>query len=145
MGADFFSGTPKQIQKDKAFIINEINPYISTIDSFKKINNRLPSVSEFGNIKHSKSDKLGNAEYIREDRYVSSDIKELVKNTDWSDNYVLAVWRGEWFEYYISKNHKYITNNYSKKDGMIGLIICLVVGCIPAAINFWFVYKHVKK
>lgn len=141
-GIDSFTGAPQQIAKDGIFIATQIKPHIKTIDSFKVVNHRLPSVAEFHKIKHGNSPDLGNEDYIREEVFVDKDIKGAVKNMDWTNNYVLSVWRGEWAEYYISDGNKYITNNYSLADGSIGALVCFVIAVIPAAI--FAMYKRRK-
>jgi hypothetical protein len=81
---------------------------VFSIDSFKNINHRLPTVSEFDKIVNGNSGNLGNTDYIRDDKFLDFRIKLQVRNIDWSKNYVLGVWRGEWWEYYISSSQKYI-------------------------------------
>jgi len=129
MGISMLKQTPKQIRKDKDFIKLSINPNIALIDSFKQIHHRLPTINEFNVINHR-----GDVDYIREEKFVDNDIIDEVKGIDWSDNYVLSVWRGEWAEYYISSQHKYIINNYSILDGWIGLLYSVIFGIAPWAI-----------
>jgi len=81
---------------------------VFSIDSFKNINHRLPTVSEFDKIVNGNSGNLGNTDYIRDDKFLDFRIKLQARNIDWSKNYVLGVWRGEWWEYYISSSQKYI-------------------------------------
>jgi len=128
-GIGILINAPNQIRKDAIFIKNEINPNIAIIDTFKKSKGRLPTASEFTLIDHR-----ANVDYIREERLVDNEIKSNVVGIDWSKNYVLWVWRGEWAEYYLSSSNKYITNNYSEIDGIIGLIICIIFGILPLSI-----------
>jgi hypothetical protein len=121
-GINVYIDAPVQIQRDKDFIKNSINPYISTIDSFRVINQRLPTVQEFNEMKRGSSPNLGNAQYIRSEQFVDDEVKEYVKGIDWRHNYVLAVWRGEWLGYYISAGKKYVTNNYTIGGAFFGML-----------------------
>jgi len=142
-GVNILLSNPKQIARDKDFITNEINPNIKTIDSFKFANHRLPTVAEFHKIKHGNSDNLGNANYVKQYKDVDDDVKSYVKNIDWSDNYVLGVWRGDWWEYYISYQHKYVTNDTRQSDGFIALLEFIVIGLIPLSLWLWFNRKNI--
>jgi hypothetical protein len=51
-----------------------------------------------------------------------------------SNSYVLAVWRGEWNEYYVSWLNKFIVNNYNWKEGFKGLLMCAMIGIVPLAL-----------
>jgi hypothetical protein len=144
IGLHFLIGATKQLQKDKDFLKRRIDPGIATIDSFKTIHARLPSVKEFEKIKNGSASNLGSQNYIRNLSDVDAEIKSKVKDMDWSDNYVLAVWRGEWWEYYISRNHVYVTNGYSIADGWIAMVAALIVGALPL-IGLVFHRMHRKK
>jgi len=134
MGISMLKQAPEQIGKDNYFIKHEINPNIALIDSFKQIHSRLPTVNEFNALNHR-----GNVDYIREEKFVDNDIIDEAKGINWSDNYVLWVWRGEWSEYYISSSHKYITNGYSIWDGRIGMLVCVIFGLIP-----WVIFLVIR-
>jgi hypothetical protein len=133
-GISFIKDAPIQIQKDKDFIKQQINPNVVTVDSFKTINRRLPSVKEFEQIKQGNSGYLGNQIYIRDSNLVAKEIKEKVKGMNWANDYVIGVWRGEWMEYYISRNHEYITNNYNLKDGYKDMAFSFIVAIVPLLI-----------
>ena len=149
IGVLAIQSTPKQIEKDKRFIDEQIKPRVEFIDSFRKLNNRLPSQKEFkiwqyrflnhDYRKRPLSDSLINeiesslmdGDYIRNDSEMYDELKPYPKNIDWSKNYVLSVWRGEWNEYYTSWNNHYEGNNYNWTSSIIGAIEMLLVGLLP--------------
>lgn len=137
-GIHVYIDAPAQIQRDKDFIKNSINPYIATIDSFKVINERLPTIEEFNKLKHGTSPNLGNAEYIRSEQFVDDEVKEYVKDIDWQHNYVLAVWRGEWLEYYVSTGKKYVTNNYTIGGAIFGMLLIFSLALVPLVVFVFY-------
>ncbi|MEO3405375.1 hypothetical protein AAFN85_15805 [Mucilaginibacter sp. CAU 1740] len=141
VGFGFLFDAPYQTKKDRDFIKYQIDPNITTIDSFRSVNGRLPSVAEFERIKNNSTGNYGNQSYIREPKFVDAEIKDKVKDLDWNNNYVLAVWRGEWWEYYISRNHVYVTNNYKPVDGWIGKLIFFIIGVIPLT---GLIFRHTR-
>lgn len=145
VGFGMFKDTDKQIKKDQLFITKEIMPAIKSIDSFKTANHRLPTATEFAAIKHEQSAGLGKIDYIRDGKNIDSKISDLTKNTDWSKNYVLAFWRGERWEYYISAGDNYITNDYNSYDGAFAFLICSIIGCLPLGLYLWFNRSKGKK
>ena len=140
---------PKQIEKDKRFIEDKIKPRVAFVDSFKKLNGRLPSQHEFKIWQHSFlyhdcqtkpfTDSLireidsceMDGEYIRSENDIPDELKPLPKNIDWSKNYALYIWRGEWSEYYTSWNNHYLGNNSSWAGSVVGLVEMLFVGVLP--------------
>jgi len=104
----FFPTTESFTTRDNNTVKERMRRCVFLIDSFKNINHRLPTVSEFDKIVNGNSGNLGNTDYIRDDKFLDFRIKLQVRNIDWSKNYVLGVWRGEWWEYYISSSQKYI-------------------------------------
>jgi hypothetical protein len=139
IGTSILLETPTQMAKDKAFIKEEFDPKIAVIEHFKADHHRLPEVSEYEQMVNGDSTTLGSS-YIRNIKQIDSEIKDQVKGVDWSNSYVLAIWRGEWLEYYISANQKYITNNFQWYDGVMDLLFGVVIGCIPG-ISVWL-YKR---
>ena len=117
--------------KDKLFIETYLKPNVNFVEQFRRMHNRLPTNKEF----HSQSPQL-TVEYIRSQHDVPDEISTDTKGIDWSKNYVIAVWRGEWNEYYISHGEKFITNEYGPSDGIIGFIVCLGFGAVPIIIYF---------
>ena len=63
--------------------------------------------------------------------HVPSEIRDEVEDIDWSNEYVIAVWRGEWFEFYISEGERYITNDFGYSDAIKNFILTIGVGLLP--------------
>src|SRR5690606_5325060 len=123
-----------------------IKPSVDFINNFKEIKNRLPTNREYYTWQREyyndytsdltqKEDSLisglGRIQYIRKITDVVSDDKAKLSAADWSKDYAIAVWRGEWMEYYFSWSDTYDTNNYSWKDGIIGLLFYIIMACVP--------------
>ncbi|MBS7564152.1 hypothetical protein KHS38_07020 [Mucilaginibacter sp. Bleaf8] len=138
IGFCIWNDSSGQIARDKKFIENKINPHIALVNSFRVKYNRLPTVKEFNYINGTSVNDLADTDYIRDDKSVPDEIRSRVKNWSWTNNYVIAVWRGEWWEYYLSKNNTYITNRYSKTDALIGLLVCMGIGISPLVLNVFF-------
>ena len=157
--------TPKQIEKDKRFIEENIKPSVECIDSFRKLNKRLPSQREFKiyhyriyhhNFRKEISDdslekRIGSSiidppqpDYIRNDSDMPDELKPFPKSIDWSKNYALSIWRGEWNEYYTSWNNRYIGNNYSWTSSILGSIEMLFIGLLPFLVSA-FLRKYNRK
>jgi len=142
--------TPEQIEKDKAFIENEIKPNVIYIDSFKKISKKLPSDIEFYTwrgeqyLKHYPDQKalidsqikqdliwqLG-VEYLHRGNSIPYELKPTHANIDWGNNYVISVLRDNQFEYYTSCNKRYLGNNSSWSGSYIGFAESLLIGVLP--------------
>lgn len=148
--------TPEQMKRDKSFIDTQVKPSIEFIENFRKQNFRLPTKTEYYkwkivydkdyliNLKISKDSLVAeNGEYIRSCRELPTEYTNECKNIDWSKNYMIAVWRGEWHEYYLSWRNAYDTNNYNWVDGFIGMIVCFCIGFMPLII--WQLSTRKKK
>jgi hypothetical protein len=141
LGIAMLEGTPLQMLKDKEFINKHIKPAVTLIDSFKKANSRLPTNAEFNELLYTSlsiyeeynpydsSEESLVTGYIRDQKNVPDEIK--TQNVDWSNNYALAVWRGEWFEYYTSWDHKYIGNNYKWSSSISKFFYMAFIGGLP--------------
>lgn len=105
IGTSILFETPTQMAKDKEFIKEEFDPKIALIEHFKADHHRLSEVSEYEQMINGDFTTLGSS-YIRNIKQIDDEIKDQVKEVNWSDSYVLAIWRGEWSEYYISAGHK---------------------------------------
>lgn len=151
-GVSMFLDTPEQIASDKTFIEEEIKPSVDFVKNFKTANGRLPDNREYYTwqreyYKDYSSDLtkqidslipgLGSRIYIRKLSDVVSNDHDKFKNADWSKDFAIGVWRGEWTEYYFSWTDNYNRNNYSWQDGFIGLAVMIIIGIIP--ILFWWV------
>jgi hypothetical protein len=82
--------------------------------------------------------------YIRHPSNILGDDTDKFKNVDWTKNFAIGVWRGEWMEYYFSWSNSYDTNNYSWKDGLISLFAYCSIGLLPF-IFWWRLYRKKKK
>ena len=123
--------TPKQIKKDKKFKMERIDPVVKATKDFVTNNRRLPTDKEFEEF------KLG-GELILNHRDLPDDLNDEINISDWdNDTYAIAVWRVEWNEGFISKYNKYILNNYSILDGVIGLLGTIGVALFPALLTLW--------
>lgn len=122
-----YLNTPKQIDKDTKFKTQHIDPLIDSVKHFITINKRIPTDNEF-----NKLNTNNDGELIIRYTDLPDEFKDEVKSVDWdNDSYAIAIWRGEWNEGYISKNEKYILNNYSWTDGLTGLIMMTLIGFLP--------------
>lgn len=126
--------TPLQIQKDTDFINNEIKPAVNYVKIFKRNHQRLPTEQEFSDF--GKQHNIY-AEYIRLKNQIPIDDYSKVKDADWSKDFAIAAWRGEWMEYYFSWTNNYDSNNYSWSDGFIGFGITSGIGIFPL-LFLWF-------
>ena len=146
-----FLDTPNQINSDKKFIEEEIKPSVEFVKGFKTKNARLPNYREYYTwhrdfYKDYSSDLtqqvdslipgLGTSQYIRKLSDVISNDHNKFKNVDWEKDFAIGAWRGEWTEYYFSWTDNYDSNNYSWKDGFIGLAINVGIGILP--LMFWW-------
>lgn len=149
IGTMMLFDTPEQMESDKEFVKKEIKPSVDFIKDFKITHNRLPTNREyytwqrdyhndFSSDLTQKEDSLipgfGRINYIRKTTDLVSEDKEKLIDADWSKDYAIAVWRGEWMEYYFSWSDTYDTNNYSWINGFFELLWCSIIGCIPVVI-----------
>ena len=127
LGIFMYLKTPKQIDKDTKFKTQHIDPLIDSVKHFVTINKRIPTDNEF-----NKLNTNNDGELIIRYTDLPDEFKDEVKSVDWdNESYAIAIWRGEWNEGYISKNEKYILNNYSWTDGLTGLIMMTLIGFLP--------------
>ncbi len=158
-GTAMFLETPRQIESDKQFVEKEIKPSVDFIKNFKTTNNRLPTNREYYTWqreyhKDYSSDLtqqvdslipgLGTKKYIRKLNDVVSDDYGKFKNADWTKDFAIGVWRGEWTEYYVSWSDSYDTNNYSWLDSFFGLLLMYIFGLLPLII-WWRDSRKPKK
>ena len=156
LGISILIGTPEQIKKDRIFIETEIKPSVDFVYNFKTKNNRLPNYREFytweRNFYNDYSSDLNQKEdsliagnglkmYVRKQSDLGLEGKEF-ENIDWNKNFAIAVWRGEWTEYYYSWKNTYDTNNYSWKSSIWAFVLYLIVGLLP--IFLWKRRKNEK-
>jgi hypothetical protein len=153
IGVGSFLSTPKQIEKDKAFVAERIQPSVEFIKTFKTQHQRLPSKREFYSWERDyhkdytsdlklEVDSLINGEAVRYIRYKSdlySDEEKKFSHVDWANNYMIAVWSGEWMEYYYSWSDTYDTNNFSWMDGSLWLVTYCALAALPLAL--WRLYS----
>lgn len=126
-----YLNTPKQIDKDTKFKTQHIDPLVDSVKHFVTINKRVPTDNEF-----NKLNTNNDGELIIRYTDLPDEFKDEVKSVDWdNDSYAIAIWRGEWNEGYISKNEKYILNNYSWTDGLTGLLIVISIGLLPTLLT----------
>ena len=130
LGIKIYLDTPKQIKKDKKFKMERIDPVVKATKDFVTNNKRLPTDKEFQEFKLD-------GELILNYSDLPDELDEEIRISDWdNDTYAIAVWRGEWNEGYISKDDKYILNNYSTLDGVIGLLVAIGVALFPALLYY---------
>jgi hypothetical protein len=142
-GIDMFLYAPEQIKKDKNFIEYQIKPHVDYIKNFEAKHGRLPTYQEFytrtfdsGRDKRLWEPALDNGTYIRSNIDGITNEKDEFKNANWSKDFAVRVWRGEWNEYYYSWTDSYDANNYSLKDGIIALIVTWLIGLAPLLIKY---------
>jgi hypothetical protein len=142
--------TPRQIGRDNIFIHNQIKPAVDFVRGFQSDSNRLPTKRQFYTWKSnfykdypralnktndSTITYLPDVNYIRNNSDVIENDAHKFKNADWTKDYAIGVWRGEWMEYYFSWSNSYDTNNYSWGDGFMVLAVCFGIGILP--LIFW--------
>ena len=125
--------TPGQIEKDRSFVDTKLKPVVHYVDSFRKANNRVPTEPEFDSAKKIIPDIWG-ADLLpgKEDGLRDG---AFPANIDWSKEYAIMVWRGDWAEYYYSWNKRYETNNWSWLDAFAMLAFSTIIGFIPLLIS----------
>ncbi|MEM9364218.1 MAG: hypothetical protein AAGA43_16370 [Bacteroidota bacterium] len=151
-GISILLDTPGQINRDKDFIENEIKPSVDFIENFVSTHERLPSSREYYTWqreyhKDYSSDLtrpedsliggLGKTTYIRKLSDVLKEDRKKFKDANWTTDYAISVWKGEWMEYYFSWTDTYDTNSFSWKDGILNLITTFTIGVIP--LLFWLI------
>lgn len=148
---------PEQIKSDKAFVETELKPPVDFVKKFAATTNRLPTRREFYTWErehykyHSvdltpQEDSLisGYIYYIRKKSDVILGDQYKFEKVDWRNGFAIGVDRGgDWKEYYFSWSDRYDTNNYSWRDGVIGLLIWIVIGSLPLLL--WWLTKQWKK
>ncbi|MFA7380809.1 MAG: hypothetical protein WC150_10120 [Bacteroidia bacterium] len=158
IGTLMFLETPLQIERDKLFIEEEIKPSVDFIKNFKETNNRLPTKREYYTWQRDyhkdyssdltqQVDSLiagpGTKQYIRKMNDVLSEDYSKFKNADWTKDFAIGVWRGEWTEYYFSWSDSYDTNNYSWKGGFVSALLTYLFGFLP--LPFWWYNSRQRK
>jgi hypothetical protein len=61
---------------------------------------------------------------------IDADDLPMFKNADWRKDFAIAVWRGEWTEYYFSWSDSY-SENWSWDSGFFMLAAASVTGFLP--------------
>ena len=159
LGVSSFVDTPKQIDKDNHFIQTKIKPAVNFTNQFIKDSNRLPTKREFytwereyykdySSDLNQKIDSLisdfATVNYIRHKSDIVGNDQSKFQKADWTKDFAIGVWRGEWMEYYYSWNKQYDINNYSWSDGYISLVVYFGIGLLPF-IFWWRFYRQRKK
>jgi hypothetical protein len=125
---------PNQIAKDRAFVENEMMPLVEFIKSFKLKKSRLPTSEEFNKWTRDAMPEARGITYIRSLANVLGNDKNKFEGVDWTNNFAVGIWRGEWEEYYFSWNDKYDVNTYTWKDGATDTVFCILIGMTPLLI-----------
>lgn len=128
--------TPNQIRKDKEFIEERLQPAINFIEAFRQKHGRLPTKDEVSPVLRDPTF------YVRGCAEFAQEPVEDCDAIDWSNNYALEVWRGEWFERYYSWNKEYDTNQFSWSSGIVGMLICSAIGIIPLVLLWLFTRRR---
>lgn len=159
IGTVMFLETPKQIERDKLFVENEIKPSVDFIKNFKTKNNKLPTNREYYTWQREyhrdyssdltqQFDSLipgfGTRQYIRKLNDVVNDDYGKFKNADWTKDFAIGVWRGDWTEYYFSWSDSYDTNNFSSIGSFVSLLLTCIWGLLPLII-WWRNNRQRKK
>ena len=91
----------KQHAKDKQFVQEELQPLAAHIEQFRADNGRLPTDDEFKIWDHG----FAKLYYSHKPDFCDS----------WGEDgrdFLIGVWRGEWFEYYQSWDKKTFSEEY---------------------------------
>lgn len=159
VGIGVFFDTPEQIERDDSYFEKEIKPSIDFVENFKLTNKRLPNYREYytwaRDYYEDYTSELNQTvdsliavdtqshKYIRSNNDIVSEDLSKFKDADWSKDYAIVDWRGEWNEYYYSRGKKYDGNNYSWRSGLFSLIVMIIVGLLP--LLGWYYSKIRKK
>jgi hypothetical protein len=158
IGIGVFLDTPGQIRRDSIFVQTQIKPAVNFVRQFQMDSNKLPSKRQFyiweskfykdySSVLNKPNDStisdLPYVDYIRDKSSVVDNDAHKFKNADWTKDYAIGVWRGDWMEYYFSWSNSYDTNNYSWVDGFIGLVVCSSIGLLPFIV--WLRFNRKKK
>jgi hypothetical protein len=131
--------TKKQIQKDNAFIEDNIKPAIKFTENFVEENNRFPDKEEIG------QSQLYFYLHTSGDSYENRNYPELIKGIIVPEKgYIVEVWRGDWSELYTSWNRKYYTNNYGYDSSVKLFLLSVIIGILPLSI-FLLILRLRKK
>jgi hypothetical protein len=160
IGVINFMVIPTQIKEDQEFYEKEIKPSVKFIEAFKQKNLRLPNYREFytwsrdynkdfsSDLNQEVDSLIGSdchsLKYIRResDIIIRNDVEKF-QGADWSKDYAISVWRGEWTEYYFSWKNE---NGPSINDWAISIIVLLAmsfIAFIPTVI--WTIRRRVRK
>ena len=143
VGIDNYSYAPDIIERDREFIAKALTPKVEFVEAFRSNQDRLPTLEEFNSSLEIRPNEYET--YIREASQVPSEIRDDVKDLDWSSDYVIAVWRGEWFEFYISEGERYITNDFDYSDAIQNMIITIGIGLLPLMAFLMYQIKNNKQ
>lgn len=159
IGSVAIFNTSGQIERDKDFVKTQIKPAVDWTNQFKNDSARLPTYLEFFTWEKEfyndystgltlKADSsisaLGLIHYIRRTSDIVSQDLPRFNKANWTKDFSIGVWRGDWMEYYYSWDGSYDTNNYSWGDSFKMLLYCLGMGIIPFI--FWYIlYWRNKK
>jgi hypothetical protein len=138
-----FEITPGQMVKDKEFFEKEIKPAVNFVKEFKRENNRLPSDTEFQNWLVCTNPSGRWIEYITQKSQVEHmEPMDDFDDVNWTDDFfAIAVWRGDWFEYYYSDRDEYKVNEWGWESAVVSTFFYTILGLIP--MFFW--WKYVRK
>lgn len=96
LGINMYLDTPRQIEKDKKFKADNIDPLVDSVKRFVTINKRIPKNNEFNKLN---ADSHG--ELLTNYADLPDEFKEKIEIDNWDkDTYAIAIWRGEWNEGY---------------------------------------------
>jgi len=144
IGIRIFMDTPGQIEKEKSVIENELKPSVDFISNFKNTNKRLPTSDEFYtwengyyNDSSTEASDVTKISYITSKEDVIIDDQRKFENADWTKDYAIGIWRGDWNDYYFSWTNSYETNGYTWFDRIIGFIAIFAIGLVP--LLFWWI------
>jgi len=157
IGVSMLLETPDQIKKDNEFIETEIKPCVEFVKGFKESNDRLPNYREYytwvrnhygeycSDLKLDADSLIGVDcilhKYIRSNfDIINSEDAQKFKDADWSQDFAISQWRGEWTEYYYSWTNEYDTNKYLWKDSIVTFTIMSVIAFLPMV--FWWIRKR---
>lgn len=107
-----------QIAKDKRFFNEDLKARKEFVESFRADHGILPSIEEF-NVQFL--DKGNSYRIVNEQ----------------TQDYVIEVWRGEWFESYSSESNSY-QNQGSAIIHLVQGLILLLIGVLPLALFHYF-------
>jgi len=159
MAIDFLVQTPDQMEKDKRFISQYLQPRIDFVQNFSDAAGRVPSQNEYIDYQLKRDPsrvdpaneeslrRFGSNEFFtaaEKDRLLDELADQINVQEMPYEGWIVSAWRGEWSEFYTSWDNRYYTNNWSWQSGIAQSLYCFIIGFGPLAIYFLVLFFRGK-